>query len=301
MDKIKTEILSKMIPAYFTALDKCTFDNLQEIRFRVNRPVMLYYGNRTSFLSKYGGETMKKNDAIISCQDDIVKFVNTFCRCSVYAYQEEIKEGFITIRGGHRIGICGKAILDGGNIKNIDFFSGINIRIAREYMHSADECMKYICSDNRIYNSIIISPPGAGKTTILRDSARQISRKFKVTIVDERSEIAACYQGNPQFDIGGQTDVLDAFPKPEGIIHALRSLSPDVIITDEIGTDTDVKAVKNLLKGGCKIIASMHGFSIEEALEKRKQLMDLFEVAVLLKKNNGIPEVVQCLKLSEAL
>lgn len=299
MDNIQAEIISKFPPTYAAALRQCSFCNLQEIRFRANRPVMLYFGDRTSYLAAQGGETDKKTHAIVSDQQDIARLVSGFCRSSVYAYQEEIKEGFITIRGGHRIGISGKAIVDDGKVTNIGYFSGINIRIAREFPHSADGCMRYICSGDRIYNSIIISPPGVGKTTVLRDCARQLSKRFKVVVVDERSEIAACGQGVPQFDVGEQTDVLDAFPKPEGIIHALRSLSPDVIITDEMGTEADIKAVSTLLKGGCKIITSMHGYSIEEALEKKRPLMDLFETAILLGRNNGAAEVKQCFKLWE--
>ena len=299
MDKVRSEILSKMIPEYKTALNACSFHNLQEIRFRADRPVMLYYGDRTSFLRKEGGETDAREQALAASQEDIARMVGAFCRSSVYAYQEEIKGGFITIRGGHRIGISGRAVAEGGKVINIGFFSGLNIRLAREFPHSADGCMKHICAGNRIYNSIIISPPGVGRTTVLRDCARQLSSRFKVVIVDERSELAACGQGVPQFDVGEQTDVLDGFPKPEGITHALRSLSPDVIITDEIGTEADAAAVGELLKGGCKIITSMHGYSIDEALAKKRQLMKLFETAILLGRNNGKAEVQQCLKLWE--
>lgn len=299
MDKARSEILSKILPAYRRILEGCSFYNLREIRLRANRPVMLYYGNRTSFLSKDGGETDKREKAIYANQNDIAELVGFFCRSSVYLYQEEIKEGFITLCGGHRVGISGKAVTDGSKIINIGFFSGVNIRIAREFIHSADGCIKHIYKDGNIYNSIIISPPGAGKTTVLRDIARQLSARFKVVIVDERSEIAACSCGVPQFDVGEQTDVLDAFPKPEGIIHALRSLSPDVIITDEIGTAEDVTAVEELLKGGCKIITSMHGYSIETAIKKKRELMEKFEIAVLLGVKNGAAEVEQCLKLWE--
>lgn len=299
MDKACREILPKLPPFYRERLEKCTFVGLCEIRFRAEKPVMLYYCNRTSFLSVYGGETTTRADAVVAAARDLPAVVSAFCKASVYAHEQDIRAGFLTICGGHRIGLCGKAVVSGEQILNIDYFSGINIRIAREFLGSADHCMEHICTKTSIYNSVLISPPGFGKTTILRDIARQLSARCKVVIVDERSELAAFYAGVPQFDVGEQTDVLDGFPKAAGIIHALRSLSPDVIITDEIGTEEDIKAVSTLLKGGCKIITSMHGYSIEEALAKKSRLMELFETAVLLDKKDGIPGVAQCQKLWE--
>jgi len=153
--------------------------------------------------------------------------------------------------------------------------------------------IKYIKENERILSTIIISPPGGGKTTLLRDIARILGESHKVTIIDERSEIAAQEFGVPQFDVGIQTDVLDGYTKDAGIRHALRSLSPDVIITDEIGTKSDISAIENILKGGCKIITSMHGYSIEEIREKKGEFLSLFEVAVTLERH----EVTKCLKL----
>jgi len=297
LDKAYNEILSKIPSVYATALQKCNFFDLQEIRFRTGRAVMLYKREGVSYLSKEDGMTRNKECALYATAEDISQIVRAFCKNSVYAYQEEIKEGYITIKGGHRVGISGTAVADKGNVTNMKYLSGLNIRIAREYKGSASHLLGHILDGTRIYNSIIISPPGVGKTTILRDLARQLSNRFKVSLVDERSELAAMHMGVPQFDVGEQTDVLDAFPKATGMIHALRSLSPDVIITDEIGTEEDICAVKSLLKGGCKIVTSMHGYSIEEAMHNKKELMELFETAILLERKNGIPEVRTCLKL----
>lgn len=297
MDKVREEILSKIIPFYSAALAQCDFLNLQEIRFRAQRPVMLYFSGGTAYLAKTGGATQNRENALYADQSEIAKQVQAFCRSSAYAYQEEIREGFLTIRGGHRVGISGKAVTENGRVTAISAFSGLNIRIAREYKGSADPCMAHIFEGKRILSSVILSPPGTGKTTVLRDAARRLSGQFKVAIVDERSELAASYGGVPRFDVGDQTDVLDAFPKPEGITCALRSLSPDVIVTDEIGTEADRKAVCNILKGGCKILTSMHGYSIEEALEKKKHIMELFETAILLERRNGVPEVKECIRL----
>lgn len=297
MDKAYGEILPKIIPSISSKLSMCSFHNLCEIRFRAKRPLMLYYTDKNVYCAKNGGITKNSEDALIISEEDIRKLLGLFCRSSVYAYQNEIIDGFITINGGHRIGICGTAVVENGKITNIKSFSGLNIRIAREYKGSADTSIPYIIKKDRILNTVIISPPGVGKTTMLRDIARQLSTKFKVSIVDERSEIASCVLGVPQFDVGVQTDVLDAYPKSQGIICALRSLSPDVIITDEIGTEDDIFAVKSILKGGCKIITSMHGYSIDEVLSKNKELMGLFETAILLEKRNGVPQITKCLNL----
>ncbi|MBO5734321.1 MAG: Flp pilus assembly complex ATPase component TadA [Clostridia bacterium] len=292
MDKAIEQILSKLPVDIAQKLTRCSYKNLQEIRFRTGRPVMLYYSDKRVFLED-GGEI------VVSSRADIENLVSSLCANSVYAYTENIKEGFITIAGGHRVGIGGRAVITQGEISNITNFSSVNIRIAREYKHSADSCMNIIEKNGRIFNTVIISAPGAGKTTLLRDMSRQLSKKYKVTVVDERFEIAAENHGLPQFDIGLQTDVLSGFSKSDGITHALRSLSPDVIICDEIGTAEDIRAIENVLKGGCKIITTMHGYSIQEAMEKKRELMSLFEVAVLLHKIKGKPEVAECLNLQE--
>ena len=298
MDKARTEILSKMPEQFFNSLSKCSFVNLEEIRFRIQRPVMLYYSDKVLYLSKNGATSIKENLLFVS-PEDISYLMNAFCKSSVYAYQQEINEGFITIDGGHRIGIAGRAVTENGKLRNIEFISSLNIRIAREVKGSADCCLKYMTNERRIYNTVIISPPGVGKTTVLRDCARQLSQNFKVSVVDERSELAASMKGVPQFDIGEQTDVLDSFSKSAGIIRALRSLSPDVIITDEIGAEDDIFAISEILKGGCKIITSMHGYSLSSVMSKKRELMELFEVAVLLKREENKVVADECIRLWE--
>lgn len=297
MDKAIAEIVSRLPKKIAEKLVLVSHKNLQEIRLRAGRPVMLYYSDRKSYLGEHGECEVEK--AFITNQNDIENIVANFCQNSVYAYSEDIREGFITLIGGHRVGIGGRAVGKRERISNLTEFSSVNIRLAREYKDSAKECIHLFKEGGRICNSVLIAPPGAGKTTLLRDVARRLSEKNKVTIVDERFEIAAVSQGIPQFDVGVETDILSGFSKANGIMHALRSLSPDVIICDEIGTEEDVDAIKNILKGGCKIITTMHGYSIEEAKEKKSEIMSLFEVAILLHRNNGTPEVKECVKLQE--
>jgi len=297
MDKALAEIVSKLPKKITQMFSTVSGENLQEIRFRVGQPSMLYYSDRKSYLGKNG--ECSQGDAFVFENSDIEEVVANFCQHSVYAYSENIKDGFITLSGGHRVGIGGRAVANKDGISNLTEFSSVNIRIAREYKDSAKEIVAVLMEKERIYNTIIIAPPGAGKTTILRDIARRMSQNYKVTIIDERFEIAAQRLGASQFDIGLETDVLSGFSKSDGITHALRSLSPDVIICDEIGSRDDVISLENILKGGCKIITTMHGYSIKEAKEKKCELMSLFEMAVLLHKENGKPEVAKCIKLWE--
>lgn len=288
MDKTREEILSILPDRISQKISGYPFENLQELRLRSSRPVVLYYSTEKAII-----------EDLVPDGSDISETVANFCRNSVYAHWEDIREGFVTLPGGHRVGIGGRAVKNENGLSGMTDFSSVNIRIAREYKGSANGCIKYIIKEEKILNTVIISPPGVGKTTLLRDITRLLASRYKVTIIDERFEIAATEGGRPQFDIGNEADVLSGFSKSMGITHALRSLSPDVIICDEIGTDNDRRAIENILKGGCKIITSMHGYSIEEALTKKKELMELFDVAVLLWHNKGKPEVAKCLNLQE--
>lgn len=292
MDKAKDEIISKLPQNLKEALTEISFTNLQEIRLRCQKPAMLYYSDKKEYLKK-------ENTTIISSYEDIQKVVNNFCSNSVYAYTEDIKDGFLTLSGGHRVGIAGRAVGKKSDFFNIVEFSSVNIRIAREYKDFARPYIKHLKKGEKIENTIIIAPPGAGKTTFLRDVARCLSEDVKVSVIDERFEIASQKKGSSQFDVGMQTDVLSGFSKKEGITHALRSLSPDVIVCDEIGTREDVCSIEDILKGGCRIIATMHGYSIDEALSKKEALMSYFDVAILIGRSDGKPEVIKCQRLWE--
>jgi stage III sporulation protein AA len=222
--------------------------------------------------------------ALIPSVDDLADMVYRICENSRYAYQEEINKGFVTIRGGHRIGLVGTPVIDNERIINIRDISSLNIRIAREIVGCGDNAVKHLINGCRdIYNTLIISPPGGGKTTLLRDIVRLLSNGFKpgfhglkVGIVDERGEIAACYKGIPQNDLGVRTDVIDGVHKKEGMEILLRSMSPNVIALDELGNPADVSTVMQVMNAGVRIIATAHGYNVNQ-LKNRQGFRELFQ------------------------
>ena len=200
-------------------------------------------------------------------REELRRIVDSMCRGSLYAMTSLVK-GFITLAGGHRVGICGRAVTENGVITHMTDISSLCIRISREIIGAADPIMEYLECNGRIYNVLIISPPGGGKTTLLRDIARQMGNRHKVCIVDERSEIAACKEGIPYHDVGRFTSVMDAVPKAEGIQMLLRTMSPEIIITDETGSEEEEKAIYKTINCGAKIITSAHGYSEKDLLER---------------------------------
>jgi stage III sporulation protein AA len=200
------------------------------------------------------------------------------CSYSVYSHENEIRNGYITLSGGHRAGICGTAVLQSDSVSSVRGISSINLRISREIRGAADELLDRIW-DRLAGGLLLAGAPSSGKTTILRDLARQLSSGVrgnlkKVAVIDERGEIAGTYCGVPQNDLGCCCDVLDGYPKAEGILLAVRTLSPDIILCDEIGSEREVGAVEQGLNTGVILIASIHAGSIEE-LVRRKQAIKL--------------------------
>lgn len=233
--------------------------DVEEIRLIANKPVTVFMEGNSYYISAVGDITQSSGSGITITPSGINEVFKAACGGSVYAVEEELRHGFVTIEGGHRVGICGTAVVKSGNVTYIKHISALNIRIAKQAIGSSKEIIPIIY-DKFARNTLIVSPPGCGKTTLLRDIARVLGSRYKIGIADERSEIAASYMGIPQTDIGEKTVVMDLCPKAQAINMLVRTMGVEMIITDEIGSMEDVCAIKNAFGSGIKVIASAHGY-----------------------------------------
>ncbi len=278
------------------------WDRVIEIRLRVNQPLQVIKLDNEAFISNTGKEVISAQEAYKVTGENMKRAFMLLCKNSLYALERQLKEGFITIPGGHRVGFTGQAIIENGSLKTINNINSLNYRITRELPGVARDIITKIYNPQHdyIYNTLIISPPLCGKTTLLRDLIRFISSGFhaiqlkgkKIGLVDERSEIGGAYNGIAQNKIGNRTDLLDNCPKAQGILLLIRSMSPEVIAVDEIGREEDVVAIKEAINAGVSILTTIHGRDFQ-SVQLRPAIGKLinkkvFERFIILSRRKGI-------------
>lgn len=275
-------------------------NNIEEIRIRTKKPLAL-----KTFDNKINLE-------YIVTQNDVLETFQKICESSIYSYKKQICDGYITIKNGHRIGISGNCVMEGNKVVNINYISSLNIRVARERKGCSDSVLKYIINvkNRNIYNTLIVSKPGCGKTTILRDLIRNLSNgidKYNIDgknccIVDERGEISAMNKGICQNDVGIFTDVIENVTKSQGMSMIVRSMAPEILACDEIGSADDINAINYAICSGVKGIFTAHGDNIEELLVNY-QLSELLQKFIIEKiiflDENQKGKVKQCYFLNK--
>jgi len=272
---------------------------LEEIRLRIERPLLLRLAQTELTIDRENRLCGELSRGYVITQADLEQTLEVLSRGSLYAWEDEFKNGYLTVPGGHRVGFAGRGVLEKGVIRTIREIAGFNYRIGHEIPGCADRLLPYLLKGREVYHTLIVSPPQCGKTTLLRDLVRQISDGEKqlgfaganVGLVDERSELAGVYHGRPQFKIGLRTDVLDACPKAQGIMMLIRSMSPQVVATDEIGRPEDVEAILAAQSSGVSVITTLHGRDVDEIWD-RPYLQDLgklriFQRIVVLSRRKG--------------
>jgi len=280
-------------------LDLAVRNRVEEVRLRLGQPMHICGMDLNHFLATDGSMARDIHTQFAITEDHLSRVLQAVTQSSLYAVEDELRRGFIAMPGGHRVGVAGRAVLyEDGHIRSIRNISSVNMRIAQEHLGVGDTVKPLLeRPTSGPVSVLVISPPQCGKTTLLRDLARQWSTGslrrpgVKVSIIDERSELAGCVGGQPQFQVGPRTDVLDACPKAEGLLMAIRSLSPDLVVTDEIGRRQDSEAILEATHAGVSVLASAHANSLEE-WAGRPYMKELFEARafqryVILSRRRG--------------
>lgn len=268
-------------------------ESLREIRFRTGRGLVLETSTGEVLLNASGRAVTSEKEAYRVTEQDVKTALELLTGYSVYAFEEELRQGYFTVEGGHRIGVAGRAVVEDGRVQRLSYISFLNFRVAHECKGCSEALFQRLYGDGQYYHTLLFAPAGCGKTTFLRDLIRLLSNAgLRVGVADERSELAACHYGIPQHDLGMRTDVMDGCPKAEAMVMLLRSMTPQILAADEIGMEADVFAIRAAAGSGCKVVVSAHGGSFEELI-RNPVLRTLWEerrferYVCLEKKGNG--------------
>lgn len=263
-------------------LEKSVYDaikkydgKLLEIRLRIHSPIILELIHEECMLKEF-----VVNELML---ESVIEKITHY---SLYAYEREFREGYLTVEGGHRIGFAGEGIYQQSKLVGMKNISFMNIRICHPGIDWNEELLQHLMEGKRVKNTLIISPPGLGKTTMLRYLVRKFSHNYSgtsISVIDERNEISGSYGGIPQIDLGPRTDVFSGMDKKEGILHSVRSMAPKIIVVDEIGTEQEFQILQWAMNSGVSIVATIHGSNVMDAKRKiGKELSDAFQCFILI-------------------
>ncbi len=230
----------------------------EEVRLRVGQPLALVLPKGERWLEGPRVETR-----------DLEQLVELASGASLHAVLDQVRRGYLTAAGGHRIGLCGSAVLREGDIQGFRNLSSAALRVARQVQGASKGVLEQLCREGRLESTLILAPPGLGKTTLLRDVIRRVSGgegclPLRVALADERGEVAALYRGSPQLEVGPRTDVVEGCPKDRGLMLMLRAMNPQVLAVDEITAPQDVAALKTAVGCGVTLLATAHGTGRED-------------------------------------
>lgn len=269
-------VLAPTVRACLQRMPSGWAERIEEIRMRARRPLEVVTADGFAFVTPDGRPVVRSQEAYHVSEEDCLQTLNLLSHYSLYAFEEEVQRGFVTVAGGHRVGLVGKAVVENGRVRHLRDIAGFNVRIARERPGAAKGVLPLLLTGGRLLSTMIVSPPQCGKTTLLRDLVRMVSNGVpelglcprKVGVVDERSEIAGCVRGVPTLDVGVRTDVLDGCPKAEGMMMMIRAMSPEVLVTDELGRREDALAVQEAAGAGVVLLVTAHGQDLNDVARR---------------------------------